>query len=149
MDDKKERTFSFSLENFTDRIVLLVVLGILGGPGIISMVVPSARPLAFTSEDGAKLEDRMEFIRTEIRRECEKNLSFIQSQIDEIKVLDVQLQSKYNAHSHKAPPLWVEKKLKFLQAEINDVDQRVSDHNTYAEIWKHRIVVLEEKQRKQ
>ena len=149
MDDKKERTFSFSLENFTDRIVLLVVLGILGGPGIISMVVPSARPLAFTSEDGAKLEDRMEFIRTEIRRECEKNLSFLQSQIDDIESADAKLQDEHNAHLHVAPPVWVDRKLKFLQSEIDKTNQRVTDHNTYAEIWKHRIVVLEEKQRKQ
>jgi len=118
MDDKKERTFSFSLENITNRIVLLVVLSILGGPGIISMVVPSARPLAFTSEDGAKLEDRMEFIRTEIRRECEKNLSFLQSQIDDIETADADLKKKYHEHSHEAPPRWVKEKLLDLEREI-------------------------------
>jgi len=119
MDDKKERTFSFSLENITDRIVLLVVLSILGGPGIISMVVPSARPLAFTSEDGAKLEDRMEFIRTEIRRECEKNLSFLQSQIDDIESADDDLEEKYHDHSHEAQQRWVIERLNHIEQELH------------------------------
>ena len=109
--DAKERSFSFSLENITDRIILLGVLGILGGPGVISMVVPSARPLSFTSEDGSEL-------RAEIRRECEKNLSFLQSQIDDIDAIDAMLEEKYHDHSHEAPPRWVKEKLLDLEREI-------------------------------
>jgi len=137
--EPKKREFTFSLESITDRIVLLVVLGILGGPGIISMVVPGARPDAFTGTQGAELK-------AEIRRECEKNLSFLQAQIDDIETADADLEEKYHAHSHKAPPLWVEQKLKLLQTEINKTNQRVTDYNINAEGWKHRIVVLESRQ---
>jgi len=109
--EPKKREFTFSLENISDRIILLVVLGILGGPGIISMVVPGARPDAFTGTQGAELK-------AEIRRECEKSLSFLQSQIDDIETADADLKKKYHEHSHEAPPRWVKEKLLDLEREI-------------------------------
>ena len=112
--EPKKREFTFSLENISDRIVLLVVLGILGGPGIISMVVPGARPDAFTGTQGAELK-------AEIRRECEKSLSFLQSQIDDIEIADADLKKKYHEHSehsHEAPERWVKEKLLDLEREI-------------------------------
>ena len=73
--EPKKREFTISLENITDRIVLLVVLGIIGGPGIVSMVVPGARPDAFTGTQG---------------RELKQSLNNQQRQIDEIKQNDLE-----------------------------------------------------------
>ena len=123
------------------KMVAFALLVLFGGnfSGILNTVNPDIRSDPFTGDDGERL-------RAEIRRECEKNLSFLQLQIDDIETTDTDLEEKYHAHSHKAPPLWVEQKLKLLQTEINKTNQRVTDYNINAEGWKHRIVVLESRQ---
>jgi len=78
--ESKKREFTFSLENITDRIVLLVVLGIIGGPGVISMVVPGARPDAFTASDWDAGRDEL------------------QRQIDEIRQNDTELRAALADH---------------------------------------------------
>ena len=123
--EPKKRELTFSLESISNRIILLVVLGIIGGPGVIGMVVPTARPLAFTTEDGIVLK-------TEIRRECQANLAFMQSEIDdmqeqveEIENIDAALLEKYYEHSHEAPPQWVKENLLRLEKELIEVRRRM------------------------
>ena len=109
--EPKKREFTFSLESIGDRVIFLVVLSILGGPGVISIVVPSAQSNAFTGTQGAELK-------AEIRRECEKNLSFLQLQIDGIEKADAILEEKHHDHIHEAPPRWVKEKLLDMEREI-------------------------------
>jgi len=120
--ETKKREFTFSLENITDRIILLVVLGILGGPGIISMVVPGARPLAFTSEDGAKLKefDRMLAERITILELNQKQI--IENDADCEERVET-LTDLINQHRHEAPPRWVIEKLNHIEQELHRLEK--------------------------
>ena len=116
--EPKRREFTFSLENISDRIVLLVVLGILGGPGVISMVVPSARPLAFTSEDGDKLKDFDNMLA--------ERITILELTQDKIKEDDAECKDRVdtltdviNQHRHDAPPRWVIEKLNHIEQELH------------------------------
>ena len=72
----------------------------------------------------------------------------LQRQIDEIKASDTQLEDKYHAHSHEAPPRWVREKLVSIEEDIKKALKHDNDHNTEAEMWKRRIVSLEAQQRR-
>ena len=95
------------------KMVAFALLVLFGGnfTGILNTVNPDIRSDPFTGDDGERL-------RAEIRRECEKNLSFLQSQVDDIDATDAILEEKYHSHSHEAPPRWVKEKLLDLEREI-------------------------------
>lgn len=118
-------------------IILAVILALVGGfPIGVNKLTPTGRHDPFTGEDG-------KLLRAEIRRECQSNIGFIQSQINDIKATDAEIRNKYADHSHEAPPRWVREKLKSLDNDISKAIQRINDHDKESNAWKHRIISLE------
>ena len=120
-DRKVTREHTFKVENLADRIILLAVLGILGGPGVVSMVVPSARPLAFTSDDGAKLK--------EFDQKLAERITILELTQDKIKEDDAECKDRVdtltdviNQHRHDAPPRWVIEKLNHIEQELHRLE---------------------------
>ena len=120
--EPKKREFSFQLNSLANRAILLALLGILGGPGVISMVVPTARPLAFTSEDGAKLKefDRMLAERITILELNQKQI--IENDADCEERVET-LTDLINQHRHEAPPRWVIEKLNHIEQELHRLEK--------------------------
>jgi len=120
-DRKVTREHTFKVENLADRIILLAVLGILGGPGVVSMVVPSARPLAFTSDDGAKLKEFDQILA--------ERITILELTQDKIKEDDAECKDRVdtltdviNQHRHDAPPRWVIEKLNHIEQELHRLE---------------------------
>ena len=96
------------------KMVAFALLVLFGGnfSGILNTVNPDIRSDPFTGDDGERL-------RAEIRRECEKNLSFLQAQIDDIESADDDLEEKYHDHSHEAQQRWVIERLNHIEQELH------------------------------
>ncbi len=72
-------------------IILAAVLAVVGGfPIGVNKLTPDVRSDPFTGKDGERLK-------AEIRRECQSNLSHIQSQIDDIEESDTELHAEHSA----------------------------------------------------
>ena len=99
-------------------VILAVILTVASGLPIgVNKFTPSARDDPFTGDDGERL-------RTEIRRECQASLGFIQAQIDDIEAADAILEEKYHDHRHEAPPRWVKEKLISLERELLELSRQ-------------------------